>query len=128
MTHVPPGPDQASAGRWFAIQVSYARFTGWRKVTFAVRGLISFVVSLGLGVDEFQHPGTIRIVRRRDGRVVTAIDHDLPSELEAHADLLRKRLVSEDVAEFCSDLGISPEHVTGVGEDFAESELVSRTR
>lgn len=128
MTQEPTGPDEASAGRWFAIQISYARFTGWRRVTFAVRSLFAFVISLGLGVDEFQHPGTIRIVRRRDGLVLTEIDHHLPSELEAHAGSLRERLVSEDVAEFCRDLGISPEHVTGAGEDFVESELLSRTR
>ena len=90
-----------------------------------MRSLFSFVVSLGLGVDEFQHPGTIRIVRRRDGLVLTEIDHHLPSELEAHAGSLRERLVSEDVAEFCRDLGISPEHVTGAGEDFVESELLA---
>lgn len=129
MSHVPTSPDSpvtGAAGRWFAIQVSYARFTGWRKVTWAIRWLISFAVSLGFSTDEFQHPGTIRVVRRRDGLVVTEIDHSLPSELEAHVVSLRERLVGEDVDDFCRDLGIPPEHVADAGEDFAENDLVSR--
>jgi hypothetical protein len=110
---------QAPAGRWFDVGGVHEEPGRLRAAWTGIRTAVLVVVSVAMNPDWYEprRPCAVVIHRRDDGSVVLRFEHDSVEEATLHLSSLRERLGTEDVLDFCRDLGIPASHVVGPGAE-----------
>jgi hypothetical protein len=109
----------AVAGRWFGVSASTQHVGVWRKAWQVIRELFLGLITLGLTWGEFDPPRrcVVAVFRRDTGQIMAEFNYTHLSEASMHVPALWERLQTENVFDFCRELGIQFDAVKGGGQD-----------